>query len=351
VNKGLLLCAAALTAFGGIMPTQVKADSDGQHGISVDLAFETSDFMRHTAYRNVAKLDNDDAPSGAYGPVNKEYDETHSGKWFIELQRNGGDLIDGGIAANNSDAIARGLHILKWGFDQEQSDGSFDCPDTFHSASFFIESAAHAFLLIEHSQFKDQFQSQVDDMKPKLHKAALWMIDPDVERKGKEGDAQFTHRKYLDADALGETGILCDDSELIKRSGKFIREGIAMQDPSGYNPEKGGFDSSYHAVGVWYAERYYTIVAGESLRGPLYDMIKKAVAWEATRIADDGTVITEGNSRVGGEGAEKDRTKKAKTPAIGQIFRCFDYWSIISGDQSYQDLAQKVAEAAHMSKR
>ena len=63
------------------------------------------------------------------------------------------------------------------------------------------------------------------------------------------------------AAALGEAGVLGDDSSLVEKSKSYIREGIEMQDPSGYNPERGGYDSSYDAVGLFYAERYYDLVA------------------------------------------------------------------------------------------
>src|SRR6476661_7283722 len=73
-----------------------------------DLPFETSSFMKSTL-------------------------RTHSGKWFIEEQRHGADAVSGGIAKDDQAAIERGLKILHWGFSQQQPDGSFACPDTFHS--------------------------------------------------------------------------------------------------------------------------------------------------------------------------------------------------------------------------
>ena len=75
------------------------------------------------------------------------------GNWYIEEQRYGTDAILGGIAQQNTTAIARGLKILRWGFEQQQSDGSFNCPDAFHSTSFFVEAAAHACLLLKASPY------------------------------------------------------------------------------------------------------------------------------------------------------------------------------------------------------
>jgi hypothetical protein len=80
---------------------------------SIDYRFENSPFMMETAFRNVDKIDRDDSPDGAYGKLNRSWDATHQGQWFIEEQRSGGELIAGGVVAANTGAIKRGLGILR----------------------------------------------------------------------------------------------------------------------------------------------------------------------------------------------------------------------------------------------
>jgi hypothetical protein len=121
---------------------------------------------------------------------------------------------------------------------------------------------------------------------------------------------------------------------------------MALQAPDGFNPERGGWDSSYHAVGTFFAERYYNIVADDSIRPALRTKIARAVRWEASRTGADGEVSAEGNSRVGGAHEEKGRSGKTKTLAYGTIYRAFEYWSRISGEQEYHALAEKVARFA-----
>jgi hypothetical protein len=318
-------------------------------GATTDLAFETSEFMRRTAYRSVSRLDTDNAPDGAYGSVNRAWDLNHSGKWFIEEQRYGGDAISGGIATHDAEAINRGLRILKWGFDQQQPDGSFDCPDAFHSTSFFVEATAHSLLSLQASEYAGRYSSAVADLTPRLVKAALWMIRPDIEEAGKKHNQPYTHRRYLVACALGETGLLVRNERLIQQSRRYVKDGLLLQDWSGYNPEKGGADTSYNAVGVFFAERYYTIVSEGALKTRLYKMIDRAIRWEALRINPDGTIDTTGNTRVGGDQTEAGRSGSPKKIDAGHVFRCFAYWALISQDASYQDLAYKVATAAHMA--
>lgn len=316
-------------------------------GARDDLMFETSPFMRATAYRNVPRLNPEMAPDGAYGSVNRAWDIARSGPWYIEEQRYGAEVVAGGIAVEDTAAIDRGLTILRWGFEQQQADGGFRCPDAFHSTSFFAEAAAHALLLLEASHFAAQYRREIEALKPKLEAAARWMTRPENETPGRQHNAPYTHRRYLVAAALGESGKLLHDARLVARSADYVRDGLALQSPAGFNPERGGWDSSYHAVGMLFAERYETIVADDTLRPAIDRMLERAARWEASRIGSDGDVSTEGNSRVGGETTEKGRSGKSKTVAFGSIYRALYYWSRISGDAHFERLAEKVAEHAH----
>lgn len=83
--------------------------------VNEDWEFETSAFMRGTAYRNVHRLDTDSSPTGAYGPVNRAWEQTHEPPWYIDEQRYGGDVVVAGIVANDVATIDRGLRVLEWG--------------------------------------------------------------------------------------------------------------------------------------------------------------------------------------------------------------------------------------------
>ncbi len=313
----------------------------GLSSVVDDLRFETSEFMKSTAYRRVDRLAADGAPSGAVSPVNVQWDQNHAGSWYIEEQRYGTDAILGGIAQQDTTAIERGLKILHWGFEQQQPDGSFNCPDAFHSTSFFVEAAAHACLLLGASQYAERYAAETDWLKPRVRAAALWMVQPYVEVLGRKHNAPYTHRRYLVAAALGETGVLCSESALIDRSKDYIREGISLQDPSGFNPEKGGYDCNYQAVGLVFAERYYNLVADDQLKHQLHGMLQKGITWLANRVRTDGTLDTTGNTRVG-SGQELSRNGVPKKISYAQVYRAFYDWSLISGDSAFEHLAEKV---------
>jgi hypothetical protein len=322
----------------------------GLASVADDLRFETSAFMKDTAYRRPEKIAADSAPSGAESAINIQWDQTHTGKWYIEQQRYGSDAVCGGIAKEDIAAIERGLKILHWGFEQQQPDGSFSCPDTFHSTSFFVEAAAHTCLLLYASQYASKYAAELEGIKPRILKAAQWMARPGVEASGKAHNAPYTHRRYLVAAALGEAGVLCQDQSLIEKSKSYIREGISLQDPSGFNPEKGGYDCSYHAVGLYYAERYYDLVADAQTKEALHSMLKRGYAWLQSRIFPDGTIDVSGNTRTGA-GQEKGRSGALKTVNYGYTYRGFYHWSLISQDPNYEQLAQKIFAGEQIYKR
>jgi hypothetical protein len=309
--------------------------------VADDARFETSTFMQKTLYRRPEHVATDINPSGAESPINIRWDQTHTGKWYIEQQRYGSDAVCAGVAKEDPATIERGLKILRWGFEQQQPDGSFDCPDTFHSTSFFVEAAAHACLLLKAGQYADQYASTLEWMKPRIAKAAHWMIEPAVEERGKRSNAPYGHRRFLVAAALGEAGVFCDDPTLIEKSKNYIREGLTMQDPSGFFPEKGGYDSSYDAVGLFYADRYYDLVADAQTKEQMRKALDKGYAWLASRILPDGTINPEGNTRTGAD-QEKNRTGAVKGMNYGYTYKGFYRWYLIGGDSNYQQLAEKV---------
>jgi hypothetical protein len=315
---------------------------DWKPGPSGDLAFQTSSFLRATAYPHPDRVAPELNPSGAYSPVNRAWDRTHQGPWYIEQQRYAFDAVVAGLAYGRQDLIERGRTIFDWGFRQEQPDGGFDCADAFHSASFFIEAAAHATLLLKASPMKAANQPWVDAIKPKLARAAHWMTDPKNEGKGREHDRPYTHRNYLDADALGETGVLVGDPALIARSRDYVAEGLARQDPSGFNPEKNGFDTSYHAVSLMFAVTYYDLVATDAQRAAMGPMIENGLKWLKARLRPDATVDQSGNTRTGA-GQERGRNGTLKTMSYGSAYRAAYAWAMITRNTSWAAFAATLA--------
>ena len=326
--------AAAQSPSGGSIP-------QWRPGARGDLAFETSGFLRQTAYTKPDKAADQMAPDGAYGPLNTGWEQGTKDHWLIEEQRYAIDAVIAGLSYHRQDLIDRGEAIFDWGLRQERPDGSFNCPDRFHSMSFFVEAAAHAALLLQASDMAAQNQAWVDRVEPGLRLAVQWMMAPQNAAPGQMHDAPYTHRFYLDADALGETGVLLHDQGMVRASRDYVRRGLARQDPTGFNPEKGGWDTSYHAVGLLFAETYFTMVADDEMRGEMQPMIARGLGWIAARVRPDGTVDQSGNTRTG-FGQERGPQGNLKTMSYGSAYRASFYWAMITGDQRWAALAGRL---------
>ena len=318
-------------------------------GARGDLAFLTSPFLRATAYSHPDRIAPDMAPSGAYGPLNAGWERGAKDHWLIEEQRYAVDAVIAGIAYHRQELIERGERIFDWGFARERTDGSFDCPDRFHSTSFFVEAAAHAALLLRASDMAAANEGWVARAAPRLRASALWMMAPENAGPGQAKDAPYTHRFYLDADAIGEAGVLLRDEGMVRASRAYVERGLARQDRSGYNPEKGGWDTSYHAVGLLFAETYYTLVADDGLRAAMRPMLARGLGWLAARVRPDGTVDQSGNTRTG-FGQERGPQGNLKTMSYGSAYRASYEWAMITGDPRWAGLAMRLHDGQQVEK-
>ena len=112
-------------------------------------------------------------------------------------------------------------------------------------------------------------------------------------------DAPYTHRFYLDADAIGETGILLHNDAMVCASRDYVRRGIARQGPERVQPGEGRL-------------RHQLLRGQAAVRGDLLHARRgrraarrhatdggRALAWLAARVRADGTVDQTGNTRTG----------------------------------------------------
>lgn len=305
-----------------------------------ELAFETGPLMRATIYHDRSWGAADTAADGAFSSVNRGWEETRQGKWYIEQQRSGDQIIATGLAYNDRMLIDRGLRILEWGFARQNDDGSFSCDDAFHSTSFFIEAAAHAVLLLRAAPAGTEFAGRAEALRRKLGPTAHWMIRPDIEAAAAKNNEVFTHRRFLVGAALGEAGIALADEALLEKSRTYIRDGLRLQQPDGVNPEKHGHDSNYQAVGLMFALRYFRLVADQSLQREMQAPLAKAVAWQRSRITPQGDILTDGNTRS--DDQERNRDGTAKGVNYSWTVTVLADWSDLAGDAGAAEEAERV---------
>jgi PKD repeat protein len=282
------------------------------------------------------------AADGANG-VNVNWENGTSSSWYIEEQRTGEDLIIGGMITNNPSAVTAGFTMFNWGFAHQAADGSFaGTGDPFHSTALFVEAVAHTCLVINESPYAAVYASQVATFSQELYQAALWMITPTVWTNGLKDDAPYTHRRYLDADALALTSLLVGgDANLMSNAEYEIQDGLALQWSNGVNPELGGHDSSYQAVGITFAELWVTYFSTDSSTPGVSAMIDRGLAWEETMILSNGQVSLAGNTRTG---VERSRSGQLKGVDWKKVIWAFGYQAQWTGNPEWQADAQKLAQ-------
>jgi hypothetical protein len=345
----------ALVLAGALMSKSLVHAADpvfGVLGSAGNLAFETSKLMLENGHVERVKPPADWRKlSGAAG-LNLKWEEDHSQPWFIEYQKVGRDWVAAGLASGDKEKVRWGLKILDWGFARMQPDGEFKHPDCYHSASFFVEAVVHVILMLEASPWHAEFASELHAFKPRLLVAARWMIRPDIDALNWPddnnyprifGERRYAHRRFLDAAAIGGVGLLFQDQALIDKGVWLIRNGIALQQANGVNPERGGPDTSYQALGLLYACRYYQAIADDAMRTELIPTIDKGFAWLLGRIRADGDIDGTGNTRTGvsGEPSRDGKPKRLDYHTTAVAVAC---WGQLTRNPELEVTAQRIID-------
>ncbi len=333
VVVGIVVLESQLWSPNSAMTAQPSLSRITSQGLAQDA------FLARALYSNPSRVASNIGDDGAIG-VNRDVGAGE--RMYIEEQRYGGDLVQMGLASRDDSLVRLGLKAIEWGFRQQAADGSFpQTGDAFHSVSMFVEGTARAFLSLREAG-GSQYVNIVTGMMPRLKAAALWLEQPDVERTGKSHDAPYTHRRWILAAALGQTAALTHDSNMASHAQRYAEDGLSLQLANGVNPEKGGYDVSYQAVGILQAERYFVVCNDNSLRAQIKTMIQQASDWELGMIMNDGQVLVGDSTRVGNEKARSGKVKHVNTK---ELLQALSFATTITGDKRYRDKAAWVARA------
>lgn len=333
-----------------LAPLAALGARENPGGVACQMSVEGAAPVREVLYDRVSAPPPGWKESSGALRLNADWELDHSKPWFIEYQMQGGQFVSSGALSGNRDAVKWGLKIIEWGFSRMEPDGRFDHPDSYHSGAFFIESTAHGLLFLESSPLAEEFRNDIRNLKPRLLKAARWMMRPEVHAYNwpdplpdtELRERKYAHRRYLNAAAVGETGILCGDKDLVAKSAWFVNDGIAFQQPDGVNPERWGHDTSYQAVGLMYACRYYRMVADDALRARMFPMMTKGFDWLLPRIQADGSVDMTGNTRTG-PAQELSRAGKPKGQDYRATVESLANWGSLTGSAASTAAAERVA--------
>jgi hypothetical protein len=314
-------------------------------GPGQDAAFERSSLLAESFYRNADALLQQVERSGAMG-VNRGWEAAarKGGDWFIEEQRFGDTVIGAGVNRNRVDLIDAGLRAFEWGFQQQATDGSFPCKDNFVSSAYFVAAVAHSLWLLETSGYGRDFSGRIATMRPQLARAARWLADPKQLSAAKAQNDQFVSRYFLAGYALGATARVVSEPALAYAAEDAVKAGIALQHQTGYFPERGGFDVSFHGEALVYLLRYYDHAATAEMRRFLDAPIRRALVWLESRVQPTGVIAVAGNTRSG-VGQERDRTGQPRRVSAVAVSRAFGLARFALNEAKYEAIARSVSQA------
>jgi hypothetical protein len=289
-----------------------------------------------------------DRNNGAVGLNQQEYIS-------VGLQRHSSELIAYGILTKDTNLIDTGIKVLEYAFDYQQTDGSFlTTPKSLTTGSaaqdgaFFYYDLGYSMLLLKDSQWFQtapetaSLRSRADELQNPAKTSLTWLVgqEPVLIEKDRSG----TNRLLYDANAYYLVGKATGRSDALKLGESFARRALQQQASEGYFLERGGYDSSYNAVSLRQAILLYTNLQSDaaSLKQDLEKAIEKSAAWQLTRIAPSGEVLTEGNTRIKPIGEQYTLTGTVKKVDYKEVVLALDYYAKLSGDTTAQNAANRV---------
>jgi hypothetical protein len=107
------------------------------------------------------------------------------------------------------------------------------------------------------------------------------------------------------------------------------------------------FDSSYQALGLYYASIYLGVSPNERLCKEVRAMLERGLDWEASRIRPDGSADLTGNTRVTDQGGEYDPSGEQKAFGYQTAMFAFSYAGDLLGRGDYAEMAGRIARYKH----
>ncbi|MBK7598697.1 MAG: hypothetical protein IPJ07_09290 [Acidobacteria bacterium] len=243
-------------------------------------------------------------------------------------------VVTGDLAA--ADDAWRGIEVT---FTHQRADGGFEANDRPNGASakpfgaavetafFFLQELGRAILVIRQSPHEKHFHARIVTLEPKIRRAMAFVAsgyDTII-----ANSSHAVNRIFIAAKAFGLCGLVLKDEQLIAASRKLVAHGLTRRDKDGIFSENGGRDSSYNAVSILFGQTL-------ALHLPIPEFeasLPKAVAWQVSRIRENGEVDVTGNTRTG-VGKEPSYFGEPKTVNYGEVVQALTLYGLVRNDKS-----------------
>lgn len=200
---------------------------------------------------------------------------------------------------------------------------------------FFLQELGRTILLIRQSPHEAHFRERIARLEPRIRKACAYIsagYDTII-----ASSSHAVNRIILAAKAFGLCGLALRDDALVESSRKLIRHALTLRDKDGVFLEKGGRDSSYNVVSILYGQ-----ILALHLPLPEFEAaLPAAVAWQLTRVLENGEIDVAGNTRTG-VGAEKSYFGTPKNVNYTEVILALTYYGLVRRDAAALAASDKV---------
>ena len=237
-------------------------------------------------------------------------------------------------------------------FDHMQPDGLIEAryedgrlrkrKDCFADSLFWMSHLGWALRVVEGSPLAEFAKPKITSLQPLIARHAAFM------REAGEylllHDAGCPNRLFIYATACGLVGERMNDGPLRDLGSRLAQRGLALQRKDGVFPEHGGFDTGYQCVSIQFLQLYLRAFPNETGEKAL----TCAVAVELPRIAPNGEVGAEGNTRTGV--SKEAYYGRPKGINYQSVFLGLGLYAVIHNDDAARAAAVR-ADAFYWSKR
>lgn len=317
----LLLTVVACTAFGNSAPRKTISEYE---------------LLRQIPKERLRVLIGDTRPD-AQGFIGTNH---RAGQWIEAGTQRGScrvviyGVITGDLAV--ADDAWRGIEVT---FAHQRADGGFEANDrpngtsakplgaAVETAFFFLQELGRAVLVIRQSPHEKHFHDRLVALEPKMRKAMAFVnsgYDTII-----TNSTHAVNRIVIAAKAFGLCGLALHDDQLVATSRKLIAHALTRRDKDGIFIENGGRDSSYNAVSILFGQTL-------ALHLPIPEFeaaLPKAVAWQITRIRENGEVDVTSNTRTG-VGKEPSYFGEPKIVNYGEVVQALTMYGLVNNDKA-----------------
>jgi len=260
-----------------------------------------------------------------------------------EFQRGAIHYMIRAIVRKDTTCVDEGWLAIDAAFRFQTENGSFSRKGTPHggpsAVAFWLADLSQALLILRESELGPKYQTRIDQLMPKIGMAARWLAQPQYRDRLKREDADTPNRLLFDALAYGLSGILLDDADLQTMGRQFVDLAMARyRSCDGVFLEKGGPDSSYQAVAALKLQIWVIHFPDKKLDAA----IDRAVAWERSRVKENGQVEVSGNTRTGL--GQEQWMGHDKGVNLSEITLCLLYHYARTGDEQSLAAARRIVD-------